>query len=47
MLLELARVLDIPAAYLVTSDELLARLLLAWPRLSEAERIRVLALVEG
>ncbi len=46
MLLELARVLEIPPAYLVTPDELLARLLLAWPRLSEAERLRLLAMVE-
>ncbi len=46
MLLELSRVLEVPAAYLVTADELLARILIAWPKLSEAERLRVLALVE-
>lgn len=54
MLVGLARVLNVPAAYLLTSDELLARVLLAWPRLSEAERLlpeaerlRVLVLKES
>lgn len=36
--LELAKALGVPAAYLTTSDETLARLLLAWPALTVEQR---------
>ncbi|WP_133478261.1 helix-turn-helix domain-containing protein [Cognatilysobacter segetis] len=38
MVLELANALGVPAAYLSTKDELLARLLLAWPNLTAEQR---------
>lgn len=36
--LDLARALGVPAAFLTTSDEVLSRLLLAWPALTAEQR---------
>lgn len=45
--LELARALGIPAAYLTTSDDVLARLLLAWPALTAEQRRKFADRVEA
>lgn len=47
MILDLASALGVPAAYLSTSDELLARLLLAWPSLSVDQRRKYAELIEA
>lgn len=45
--LDLAKALGIPAAYLTTNDEVLARLLLAWPALTVAQRQKFADRVEA
>lgn len=47
MLIELAVALGVPAAYLSTQDELLARLLLAWTSLSADQRRKYAELIEA
>ena len=45
-MLDLAKALGVPAAYLTTSDDILARLLLAWPALSLEQRRKAADLIE-
>lgn len=40
MVLDLAKALGVPAAYLSTQDEVLARLLLSWPNLTADQRLK-------
>lgn len=40
MALDLAKALGVPAAYLSTQDEVLARLLLSWPNLTADQRLK-------
>lgn len=47
MVLELANALGVPAAFLSTKDELLARLLLAWPSLTAEQRRRYAERIEA
>ena len=45
--LQLARALGVPAAFLSTNDEVLARLLLAWPALTAEQRRRYADRIEA
>ena len=45
-MLDLAKALGVPAAYLTTSDDILARLLLAWPALTIEQRRKVADSIE-
>lgn len=47
MVLELANALGVPAAFLSTKDELLARLLLAWPGLTAEQRRKYAERIEA
>lgn len=47
MVLELANALGVPAAFLSTKDELLARLLLAWPGLTGEQRRKYAERIEA